>query len=83
MGGQEPSIVSTVRLFHRKLNIVKELKRELEYLIQSVLEPEFVSVHDEFKKTMSQLDELVDQLTQSENVDAEDSSSTMQYALQS
>ena len=29
--------------------------------------------HDEFKKTMSLLDELVDQLTQSENVDAEDS----------
>ena len=28
---------------------------------------------DEFKKTMSQLDEIVDQLTQSENVDAEDS----------
>ena len=29
--------------------------------------------HDEFNKKMSQLDELVDQLTQSENVDAEDS----------
>ena len=29
--------------------------------------------HDEFKRTMSKLDELVDQLTQLENVDAEDS----------
>ena len=74
MGGRKPSIVGTVRLFHRKLNIVKELKQELEYQIHSCLEPEVVSVtHDEFKKTMSQLDELVDQLTQSENVDAEDS----------
>ena len=74
MGGRKPSIVGTVRLFHRKLNIVKELKQELEYQIHSGLEPEVVSVtHDEFKRTMSQLEELVDQLTQSENVDAEDS----------
>ena len=74
MGRRKPSIVGTVRLFHRKLNLVKELKQELEYQIHSGLEPEVVSVtHDEFKRTMSQLDELVDQLTQSENVDAEDS----------
>ena len=74
MGGRKPSIVGTVRLFHRKLNIVKELKQELEYQIHSGLEPEVVLVtHDEFKITMSQLDELVDQLTQSENVDAKDS----------
>ena len=74
MGERKPSIVGTVRLFHRKLNIVKELKQELEYQMHSGLEPEVVSVtHDEFKKTMAQLDELVDQLTQSENVDAEDS----------
>ena len=74
MGGRKPSIFGTVRLFHRKLNIVKELKQELEYQIHSGLEPEVVSVtHDEFKRTMSKLDELVDQLTQSENVDAEDS----------
>ena len=74
MGGRKPSIVGTVRLFHRKLNIVKELKQELEYQIHSGLEPEVVSVtHDEFKRTMSQLDELVNQLTKSENVDAEDS----------
>ena len=74
MGGRKPSIVGPVRLFHRKLNIVKELKHELEYQIHSGLEPEVVSVtHDEVKKTMSQLYELVDQLTQSENVDAEDS----------
>ena len=73
IGGRKPSIVGTVRLLHRKLNIVKELKQELEYQIHSGLEPEVVSVtHDEFKRTMS-LDELVDQLTQSENVDAEDS----------
>ena len=74
MGGRKPSIVGTVRLFHRKLDIVKEHKQELEYQIHSGLEPKVVSVtHDEFKKTMSQLDELVDQLTQSDNVDAEDS----------
>ena len=74
MGGRKPSIVGTVRLFHRKLNIVKELKQELEYQIHSGLEPEVVSVtHNEFKKKMLQLDELVDQLTESENVDAEDS----------
>ena len=74
MGGRKPSIVGTVILFHRKLNIVKKLKQELEYQIHSGLEPEVVSVtHDEFKRTMSQLEELVDQLTQSENVDAEDS----------
>ena len=74
MGGRKPSIVGTVRLFYRKLNIVEELKQELEYQIHSGLEPEIVSVtHDEFKKTMSQLDQLVDQLTLSENVDAEDS----------
>ena len=80
MGGQKPSIVRTVRLFHQKLNIVEELKQELEYQIHSGLEPEVMSVtHDEVKKTMSQLDELVDQLTQSENVDAEDSLN-MQHA---
>ena len=74
MGGRKPSVVGTVRLFHRKLNIVEELKQELEYQILSGPEPEVVSVtHDEFNKKMSQLDELVDQLTQSENVDAEDS----------
>ena len=74
MGGRKPSIVGTVRLFHRKQNIVKELKQELEYQIHSGLEPEVVSVtHNEFKKKMSQLDELVNQLTESENVDAEDS----------
>ena len=74
MGGRKPSIVGIVRLFHRKLNIVKELKQELEYQIHSDLEPEVVSVtHDEFKRTMSQQDELVNQLTQSESVDAKDS----------
>ena len=74
MGGQKPSIIGTVRLFHRKLNIVKELKQELEYQIHSSREHEVVSVtHDEFKRTMSQQEELVDQLTQSENVDAEES----------
>ena len=35
--------------------------------------------HDEFKKTISQLDQLVDQLTQSENVDSEDSLSDAAY----
>ena len=71
MGGRKPSIVGTVRLFHRKLNIVKELKQELEYQIHSGLDPEVVSVtHDEFKRTRSQLDKLVDQLPQSQNVDA-------------
>ena len=74
MGGQKPSIVGTVRLFQRKINIVKELKQELEYQIHSDLELEVVSVtHDKFKRTMSILDELADQLTHSENVDAEDS----------
>ena len=42
MGGRKPSIVGRVRLFHRKLNIVKELKQELEYQIHSGLEPEVV-----------------------------------------
>ena len=73
-GGRKPSKVGKVRLFYRKLKIVEELKKELEYQIHSGLEPEVVSVtHDEFKKMMSQLDELVNQLTQSENEDAEDS----------
>ena len=53
MGGRKPSIVGAVRLFHRKLNIVKELKQELEYQIHSGLEPEVVSVtQDEFKRTI-------------------------------
>ena len=73
MGGRKPSIVRTVRLFHLKIKIVKELKEELEYEIRSGLEPEVVSVtHNELKKG-SQVDEVVDQLTQSENVDAADS----------
>ena len=51
MGGRKPLIIGTVRLFHRKLNIVKVLKQELEYRKHSVLEPEVMSVtHDEFKK---------------------------------
>ena len=53
MGSGKPSIVGTVRLFHRKLNIVNELKQELEYQKQSGLEPDVVSVtHDEFKKIL-------------------------------
>ena len=68
MKGRKPSIVGTVRLFHRKLNIVKELKQELEYQIHSDLKSKFLSVtHDEFKKTISKLDNLVNQLIQLEN----------------
>ena len=72
MKGRKQSVAGTIRLFYRRLNTIEELKNEIEAQISSNTETEIVSLtHEEFKRLMGEIENLVDELTESDNQNAE------------
>ena len=72
MKGGKQSVAGTIRLFYRKLNTIEELKNEIGAQISNNTETEIVSLtHEEFKRLMGEIKNIVDELTESENQDAE------------
>ena len=72
MKGRKQSIAGTIRLFYRRLNTIQELKNEIEAQVSKNTEIEIVSLtHEEFKRLMGEIENIVDELTESDNQDAE------------
>ena len=72
MKGRKQSIAGTIRLFYRRLNTIEELKNEIEAQVSNNTEIEIVSLtHEEFKRLMGEIENIVDELTESDNQDAE------------
>ena len=72
MKGRKQSVAGTIRLFCRRLNTVKELKNEMEAQISNNTETDIVSLtHEEFKRLMGEIKNIVDELTESDTQDAE------------
>ena len=72
MKGRKQSIAGTIGLFYRRLNTVEELKNEIEAQVSNNTEIEIVSLtHEEFKRLMGEIENIVDELTESDNQDAE------------
>ena len=72
MKGRKQSVAGTIRLFYRRLNTIEELKNEIEAQISSNTEIEIVSLtHEEFKRLMEEIKNIVDELTESDNQNAE------------
>ena len=71
MKGRKQSIAGTIRLFYRRLNTIEELKNEIEAQVSNNTEIEIVSLtHEEFKRLMGEIENIVDELTESDNQDA-------------
>ena len=72
MKGRKQSIAGTIRLFYRRLNTIEELKNEIETQVSNNTEIEIVSLtHEEFKRLMGEMENIVDELTESDNQEAE------------
>ena len=72
MKGRKQSVAGTIRLFYRRLNTIEELKNEIEAQISSNTEIEIVSLtHEEFKRLMGEIENIVDELTESDNQNAD------------
>ena len=72
MKARKQSIAGTIRLFYRRLNKIEELKNEIEAQVSNNTEIEIVSLtHEEFKRLMGEIENIVDELTESDNQDAE------------
>ena len=72
MKGRKLSVAGTIRLFYRKLNTIEELKNEIEAQISNNTEAEIVSLtHEEFKGLMREIENIVAELTESDNQYAE------------
>ena len=72
MKGRKQSVAGTIRLLYRRLNTIEDLKNEMEAQISNNTETEIVSLtHEEFKRLMREIENIVDELTESDNQDAE------------
>ena len=72
MKGRKQSVAGTIRLFYRRLNTIEKLKNEIEAQISNNTETEIVSLtREECKRLMWEIENRVDELTESDNQDAE------------
>ena len=72
MKGRKQSVAGTIRLFYRRINTIEELKNEIEAQKSNNTKTEIISLtHGEFKRRMGEIKNIVDELTQSDNQDAE------------
>ena len=72
MKGRKQSVAGTIRLFYRRLNRIEELKNEIEAQISNNTNTEIVSLtHEAFKRLMGAIENIVEDLTELDNQDAE------------